>query len=307
MGSYYGVGQANDLIRTGEEAMQLVARMPFPERAVFFVEFRGKEPFFKLCEALSGQKDGQARIAQVAATVQAAAVPPAAIVAIDTGFVTIGGIWGEGVRLQIATMKRLGTTADPIVSNYWLNMPSRDSQTIALNAGKIHVFQISTRDCPACIAQNFQMQQVHDAMPDVGVMFVTHTLGYWSNRLVTPDEEADRLGEYYLKDAKLTYPIAIWKPKIVINPEDGGKVNDSNGPNEANYPYASKPVIWMVDGNGIIRKVYNGMTSAGEIIESLKYLQAEAARVGVTKRVAGNPPEPAGSAGSAGSEAAVKP
>lgn len=90
--------------------------------------------------------------------------------------------------------------------------------------------------------------------------------------------------DYYLNNLKIPFPIAIWKAKKAEN-EDGGYTPESAGPNFQNYPMVSKPVIWILDGNGTVRRTFIGYSREKEaqIARTLQFLLKEAsAQTGVT-------------------------
>jgi hypothetical protein len=120
-------------------------------------------------------------------------------------------------------------------------------------------------------------------------MLVTWTTGSWANRLVTPEEEAAHLEDYFTHTAKVTIPVAIWKGNKVVN-EDGGITPENAGPNVKHYPMFGKPMIWVLDGKGIIRRVltgYDPREAYAQLAETIEFLQREAAMTSATAFPAG--------------------
>lgn len=123
------------------------------------------------------------------------------------------------------------------------------------------------------------LQRIQKKFPDVECVMFMATTGAWANRLAEPTVEADHLADYFLNTAKVTIPIAIWKGKKVLN-EDGGMTPGDHGPNSVNYPLIGKPVIWVLDGRGVIRRVFLGYSRDKEvqIAATIEYLRREASQ-----------------------------
>jgi hypothetical protein len=111
----------------------------------------------------------------------------------------------------------------------------------------------------------------------VQFIVASFTVGSWGNRLVSPEEEAGHLAEYFLQNQKLTCPVAIWKASKSLN-EDNGMTPTSAGPVFGSYPQIGKPTIYVIDGKGVIRRVMMGLTREQEVQLALtiKFLQKEA-------------------------------
>src|SRR5687768_11059050 len=88
-------------------------------------------------------------------------------------------------------------------------------------------------------------------------MMVTATSGSWANRLVEPEEEVVRLTAHVLNTLKLDYPVGIWKAKKVMN-QYGGMTPEGPGPTLSAYSGCGTPMLWVLDGRGIIRRIVVG-------------------------------------------------
>lgn len=113
--------------------------------------------------------------------------------------------------------------------------------------------------------------------PEIQVVYGTSTQGSWGNRLVEPEDEAKRLENHFVNYLKATIPIALWKSKKVAT-EDGGLIPGDWGPNIKRYPLVAKNTIWMLDGEGKIRRIFLGYSREKEdqIVKVVQFLLREA-------------------------------
>jgi len=274
--AYYFLGRSADVIRHGVQAMSLVGRMEFRDRwSLFGVR---KDLYVMTVEALTGLPDGRQQIDQLNARLKPLAVTPPELIALDSSFYWFGVQYQAAVQLFVTMSERLGAVGAPIVANYWINRPTRDSALIPVNDGRIHVVEVATYACVPCLLALNGLERLHQRFPQVDVMMTTWTVGSWGNRLVEPDDEAMRLTDFFLKTARATIPIGIWKGKKVLN-EDGGMTPEDGNPNLERYPLASKPMIWILDGRGRIRRVLLGYSRDldPQIMRTVEFLIRESA------------------------------
>jgi hypothetical protein len=272
--AYYQLGRSNDVARHGTRAMALVAVMSFFDRASMY--WGGRNLYAATVEALAGGPGGRALIDQVNATLRDAAVPSAAIVALDSSFRRIGQEFTYNLNNMVRASERLGSVGAPLVSNLWLNRASPDSATVPVNDGKIRIIETGSTGCPACMMAMYGLQRLRDRFPEIEPVLLISTYGAWANRLVEPDQEAKELTNFFLNTAKLTYPVAIWKSPKARNADDGMTPRDA-GPNFVNYPMFSKPIVWVLDGRGTIRQVFIGFNrdTEAKVAQTIQFLQAE--------------------------------
>jgi hypothetical protein len=102
----------------------------------------------------------------------------------------------------------------------------------------------------------FGLQRLREKHPEFEPVLLTWTSGYWGNRLMEPSEELKRLSDYFKTTVRVTFPIGIWAGRKIAN-EDGGSAPELPA-NFKDYPLIGKPVICVVDGNGIIRRFFTG-------------------------------------------------
>jgi len=275
--AYYQLGRSRDVVRHGVRAIHLVPALSFYDRGLLFPYTGGDGKLYAaLVDALTGQPGGLEQIKALNTRIQAAIIPTPALIAVDSGYIARGHIYQSVFTSEMTVNGMLGMQGKPIVSGYWLNRPTRDSATLIVNDGKIRVLEVGSYTCAGCLWALQAMQRIQNQFPDIQTMMLTWTLGFWGNRVIDPDETA-QLTDYYLNDAKVTIPIAIWRGKKVIM-EDGGYRSEDAGPNLKNYPMVSKPTIWVLDGKGTIRRIFVGYSRENEkdIIKVVQYLTREA-------------------------------
>jgi len=297
----YLLGRTADVIRNGTQMIISVGQMEFPDRERWVYTNGGFiAQYAKLVDALSGQPDGRTKIQALNATLIAAAKPSGALVSLDSAYYWSGVECTKQAQRLLTTGMRIGTRGDDIVGNYWVNMPNRTVNsgplTVPVADGKIHIVDIGTYTCPGCRTAMVALQRIQDRFPSIQVVTVTWTIGYWANRLVEPEVEAERLKAHYTERLKIHYPISIWmgekKPNV-----DGGITPEDEGPNVKNYPLEGKPNIYVIDGKGIIRRLYVGLTRDDEaqLAQLLVFLQREAGNAG-TPVVSTSAPTPVANA-----------
>jgi hypothetical protein len=268
---YSILGRSDDVVRHGSRAIELVGSMEFIDRGEMFGG--GAEIYAMTALALTGMSDGPARLRTLNARLQVATIPAAAVVATDSAFLSRSRWYQESLRQMQLIGNLVGDVGRPLMSNYWLNRPTRDSASIPVNDGKIRVVETMFYGCPTCLLALHGLQRIKDAFPNVEVLAMTCTYGNWANRVVSSEEEAKHLTDYFLNTAKVTYPVGIWRGKQVVNEDEG--VTPEEWPNWKNYPMLGKPTIWIIDGNGRIRRIFIGYSRNQEaqmkkVVESLE-------------------------------------
>jgi hypothetical protein len=98
---------------------------------------------------------------------------------------------------------------------------------------------------------------------------------------VEREEEVQHLIDYFLTQAKMTYPIGIWAGRKHPTEDDGLVPEESL--NIKNYPIMGKPILVIVDGKGMIRRVFTGYEMETEtlIARTVEFLLREAGDVSV--------------------------
>jgi len=308
--AYYHLGRSADVARLGIVAVQRLAALPYLLQSV---EEIGPIYIYTV-EAVSGRPGARATIDALNAVLRSTYVAPPAVLAIDSTYVHIGESrksWFEDL-IQIAA--HIGTQGAPLLSNYWVNRPTADSAVVPVNDGKIRLVEVLSYGCDGCLFALHGIQRIQDRFPDrVQGIATTFTFGYWANRLVSPEEEAQKLGDYFTNQLKVTFPIAIWKWAKVQH-EDGGYRMASNAgsegfeyedcwrtPNGISYPLYAKPTTYVLDGKGWIRRIFigGGREIEADMLRTVEFLLREAQQSPQPSRTsssntvgntAGNPP-----------------
>jgi len=251
---YYALGRPADVIRHGMMEVALAGQLEYYDRLVAFSP-QGGRAYAEIVDALSGQPNAHSRIDSVNAILKRATAASAADLAWNPDYTWRQQDYEQMLKGMMTTSLRIGTKAQNVEGNYWINMPRSDSQTMSLSDGRIHVLDISNYTCTGCLVTMTRLQRVQDKYPAIQIVTATWTTGAWGNRLVSPEYEVEQLRQAYTGHLKIRYPITIWKGNKVVN-EDGGLTPADGGPNLAHYPMVGKPNLYVIDGNGIIRRVY---------------------------------------------------
>jgi hypothetical protein len=276
MNVYYFLGRNADLARHGTAAIALLAQMPFDERGM---EYRFPRVYPMTLDALLGLPNATAQIAALNESYRAGAtVTPAELarlIAQDSTYALLSRGFAYKANEAIQVNAKLGKPGAPIVAHYWVNRGSPDSATVPVNDGKIRLLQIGNTDCPGCVMGFYGMQRLQEQFPQVEPTALVFTWGGWGGKIVDRAVEAAHLRDYFLTRVKATYPVAIWAGKRIPNEDDGADVETN--PNWKTYEILGKPTFWLVDGKGMIRKIFVGFSRDMElqIAQSIEFLLAE--------------------------------
>jgi hypothetical protein len=277
---YYQLGRGDDVARLGMQLFALLDRVPFEwrEDAVYYPGIGYQ--YAALIDALSGKPQGRDTIRALNRWLLANAVAPREYVARDSFFLYIAEQYRGEMRVKVEMSERVGEQGTPLVANYWANRgPTHDSQTVAVNDGKIRVIEIGSWGCPGCIAAVPGLERLHHRYPAVEFNFMTWGEGTWGNRSVPPEVEAERLAEHFTKKLGATFPIGIAMASRRVATEDGGVARTISTPTwqADNYPQPCKPTFYILDGHGKIRRVIGGYSRDLEenIASVIEFLQRE--------------------------------
>jgi hypothetical protein len=257
LNTYYDLGRRSEVVRHGTAVLSLVSVMSYIDRGMVFAN---TIIHMKLFEALAGQPDGRAKIDSLSKMLRAHTKAPRELFDADTSSL----VWREErykwfVEHHIRCGALLGAQGKPLIANYWVNRATTDSAVIPVNDGKIRVVEIGTMSCPGCLTALQTLRRLKSKYEPIEVSFHTFTYGNWGNRLVTPDEEAQHLSDYFTNVAKVQFPIGVWKRPKSLNGDDGISPEEGYlGGMFANYPLIDKPTMYILDGRGIIRRMVIG-------------------------------------------------
>jgi len=276
--TYYLLGRSADVIRHGDAAIALLERIPYQNRNLFFGQVE-EHVYSPTVEALTGQPDGRAHIARLNAQIRAAVTVPSALLTEDKDYQYVEGMYKQGASAFITGNEKLGTAAAPLIAHHWINRGSSDSATVSMNDGKIRVLEFAHTGCLPCVYALYGLERLRKQFPDVEPTLLTWTFGYWGNRLVEPAEEVEQLTKYFVTDTKISFPVGIWSGKKVPN-VDGG-ITPEESPNLKDYPLFGKPMLWIIDGHGTIRRVFTGYNRDVErqMAQTLDFLRREASNI----------------------------
>lgn len=283
---HYMLGRSDDIIRYGVQALRLIPKMPYLEQWPDGMRYSPSVVYIRTVESLSGRADARPLIDSLTAILEATIEPPASLLAQDSTWAAVRAQrrWNlKGIR-ELVDM--LGTVRPPIVGNYWVNRPTRDSAAMSVTDGTIRVVVHGTTGCPGCLEGLYAMERIKQRFPNVQPVGLFSTFGFWGNRLVEPEVEAEHIYEYLTKQLKVTVPVAIWKGAKYLH-EDGGYRADFEGTSNLfaqSYPRKAKPSVYVIDGHGRLRKFFNGMDRESEqqLVRMIAFLEREAVEAGLT-------------------------
>jgi hypothetical protein len=277
--AYYYLGRSTEVVRHGTAALRLVGAIPYLQRKnAFYGE--GSFLYGTVIDALSGQAGGDTVIRNLNTQLLAWTAAPAELLASDSTYRWDVEASRGGMQQLVSMSERIGRHGNALFAHYWVNRTAtRDSQSVAVNDGKIRVIELGSFTCGSCMAAVSGLERLHEQYPTVEFNFLTSTIGVWGNRTVESREEADRLAEHFLTVKHITFPIGIALcPRVPT--DDGGSQTILTSPmwRADEYPQISKPTIYVLDGRGVIRRV---ITSYNRDIEKtlagiLDFLQKEA-------------------------------
>jgi len=182
--AYYRRGQPADVIRHGHRAIACLAHMDFFDRSEMFAAPEGSPFYQEFVDALAGEPNGAQKIAALNTTLTAAATPPPALLAPDSSYVWSTSGWLPNFQPKLRVAIRVGTQAQNVVGNYWVNVPApgamSDTSTMSVADGHIHILEFGEYSCYWCLASLAPLQRVQDRFPNVHVVFVTATEGSWA-------------------------------------------------------------------------------------------------------------------------------
>jgi thiol-disulfide isomerase/thioredoxin len=279
MDAYYELGRKDDVIRHGTRAMEILPNVDFVDRTFAYGDLT-LPLYTQMVDALAGRPDAAERVKALSKTFLASTMPSSALIARDSAFYYRGISQRQHAERAISTTSLVGARGADLVSNYWINWPVAGSvdgeRTMRVDDGKIRIVEFGSYTCPGCVVEMTHLQQLQDRYPDIQVVTATWTVGSWGLRLVDPDVEAQKLHDFYTQRMKIRYPIAIWKGRKVLN-EDGGMTPENEGPNLEHYPMTGKPNTYVLDGKGIVRRLFVGFSreTEKEIAKLVEYLQHE--------------------------------
>jgi len=276
--AYYRLGRSQDVTRIGTRALQVVSAIPFHVRGsrISTMGFN----YGAIIDALSGQPNGRATIRTLNEQLLAAAIPSPELVAHDSLFVWEGQQNKRDMQHMVDVAERVGEPGGPIVANYWINRgATRDSQTVRVTDGKIHVIEIGGFTCPPCVAAVPGLNRLFEKYPAVDFTFLTFTEGVWGNRVIAPKAEAEKLAEHFLQRLHAKIPVGIaFAPRVLTGEGLSIPQIATLTWQAGQYPQAGKPTFYILDGKGTIRRVICGYNRDLEanMASIVEFLQNEA-------------------------------
>jgi hypothetical protein len=183
-------------------------------------------------------------------------------------------------------------TTPPIQGSRWVNVPQTEAHDLALNDGTVRVLIFGRSTFADMIMAANHLQ--HRLPAGAEVVFVTATQGFWGGDFLEPDQEVQRLVNYYTKDLKVTVPIAIWASEKMTTPS-GGHV-PARSPNNTAYQTTTGFLSVVVDAKGHIRRIGTFYSQRDEestlALVNFLVTQAHQASPSATPATSGTSPAP---------------
>jgi len=295
--SFYAVGNGAQVVDQLTHAFSLVPQMPYIRRDWLHFRFA----FLMLADVWSGMPQGRTRIDSVVTWLKTYAKAPPELLAQNEMYK-----WHEQYALEdlqrLAQMTGLlGRPAPSITAHFWLNTPTPATQSTqvpgaavkTLNDGTIRLLEFGHYGCPGCLAALPKMERIRKSMPkSVEVWLVSQEGDVWGATRCTAPEMAGHLTKFYQKK-QYGLPIAIWIGARAADEDGGSQIQES--PMSATFQFFGWPTFVITDGQGLVRHIQFGFSEA-PLMNSLKYLTAEAVRSGhPAGQATGSPVPPAAS------------
>jgi hypothetical protein len=279
--AYYVLGRSPDVIRHGVDALMLLPRMHYAYRDIFY-GLPDDPVYGATVEALTGQADGRARIERLNQVIREAAIPSPQLVATDSTYDFVRGFFQLRADRLITGNAKLGTIAAPLTGHYWFNTAGEAPAVpiaVPVNDGKIRVVEIAHMSCGPCQMEVYALERLKQRYPTVEPVLLTWTIGAVANRLVDAETEVGDLKKFLMTQAKVTYPIGVWAGTKVPN-DEGGMTPESPAYFRQDYPGFGKPMTWIIDGNGMIRRIFTryDRNIETQIHRTIEFLVREAAQ-----------------------------
>jgi len=165
--AYYLLGRSDDVVRHGVHAIEQLPTIPYQDRLIAVYPNGIHDLYIPTVDALTGQPGGQAKIDRLNTILRQEVKAPSAIVALDSEYLDHQRASENELSIYLRGSALLGTKGAPIVSNYWLNRPTRDSATVPVDDGRIHVLLFASYNCPGCITVSYTLQRLKRQFPDI--------------------------------------------------------------------------------------------------------------------------------------------
>jgi len=140
---------------------------------------------------------------------------------------------GAGSRAK--DYKKLGDTAMPIQAQRWFNRPDGVSYPVA---GKVTMVVFAYFGCSgSCYPGYAVIRRLRAKYPPdkFAIVMLAQTWGFDRDRLISTDDETERIRAYFLDKMKLDMALAVWQ--TTFKKMDDGKVQDDVSPNWAAYNF----------------------------------------------------------------------
>jgi hypothetical protein len=282
--AYYNGYQYDAAARHASTIGTMLTRVPYKYRQIFFNP--QSERYGILIAVLSHTANGAAKIEAFNANLRGALSAMPDSVALDYEFANAERESSQGVTLLINAHALIGQSAKPITSNYWINTADTTPHDLPLRDGKIRLIEFGSTSCWPCVQMYSGLQRIYDLLEHrVEPVIVTGTGSRWGNRVLPSAELAGKYKAWFLDERKISYPIALYKSPYqpAEYGDDVGEYNPnySEGePGKHAYIFLGKPTVYLVDGAGIIRRVFVGYSREMEqhIVLAARHLLTESSR-----------------------------
>jgi len=247
-------GDDDDALRHGLALIHIVPELPYPDRMQFFQS----DHYLAVANILGNRPNGRAKLDSIEAFLTPLTQPQAGIDATSPFVMMMARVYGSSLESQIAMGKLIGATAPPVQATTWINRPTAAGD-VQFNDGKIRVVLFGDFSSSSTIDALYGLRRVQSRFPSgVETLYITTLRGYLGTEFLAPAAEAARLKTLYTDSLKVTLPIALWVGDKIPNGM-GGSVPARN-PSYAAYKVRQVPHVCVIDGKGIVRRVFHGFS-----------------------------------------------
>jgi hypothetical protein len=277
--AYYDLRRFDAAAQHAVAVVALLPRVPYMYRKPLYDQESGR--YGILIDAVSRTPNGKAIIAAMNAQIRASLPASHDSAALDQQFAYEAGKAAEHVDLMIRAHALVGTIGRAVTSNYWINAADTSAHSVSVADGKIRLLEFGSTGCGPCVLMYSALQRMYETFPgQVEPIIVTSTNGVWGNRVVSLDYEAAEFKAWFLEDRKVRFPIALYKRATTAT--DYGDAMAEDNPNYSHYLFLGKPTVYLLDGTGVIRRVFVGYSRETEqhIADAIRYLLPSSAASG---------------------------
>lgn len=169
------------------------------------------------------------------------------------------------VQLLSTWIAMQGKPAAPVKATRWYNVTS-SADTIHPASGRVSVVMFGAPHCYRCRPGYAVLRRLRAAYgASLDLVMAAQTVGYFGERLVSPDSESRLIAHYFLDQLTLPVHLAVWNTPMGRRDDD--HVTVLAAPNRDAYPMPPSEdwVAVVVDRDGFVR-LATEVTASNEVL-----------------------------------------